>query len=369
MRRIFVFLCVVIAVGAFGDAREEVRNAELSFAKAFVDRDQAKFFSMVLDDASFLSAGGTLSGKQAVVERWSRFFAAPQAPFDWAPDRVAVNAAGTIGISAGPVFDPDGHHVGNFNSTWVKQADGTWKVLFDGPGGAAACIAEHAAPQSEGDITTPDGAKLHYRKIGEGRNTIIAPLDFILGNDFKQLADVATVITYDPRNRGRSSHLEEVNTLTIQQDVLDLETVRQHFNVDKIVPAGFSYFGIVAAMYAMDHPEHVSRVIQLGPAPMKSGTQYPKNYTNEDDEAAKHWHDVASAKYEGKSQHDVCVIEEQALFASLLGDPAHVSRTTSACALENEWPASLDRHFRHLWPTIMQLSIAPEQLAKVTMPV
>ena len=41
----------------------------------------------------------------------------------------------------------------------------------------------------------------------------------------------------------------------------------------------------------------------------------------------------------------------------------------SACALENEWPASLDRHFRHLFPTIMQLSIAPADISKITMPV
>jgi len=269
MRRFTLILfAFLIAFSAFADARDDVRNAELSFAKAFADRDQAKFFAHVLDDASFVSAGSTLSGKKAVVERWSRFFSGPQAPFSWAPDRVAVNAAGTIGLSAGPVFDPDGHHVGNFNSIWVKQADGTWKVLFDGPGSPAACLAETAAPASEGDITTPDGAKLHYRKIGEGGRTLIVPLGFILYDDFKQLADAGTIITYDPRDRGRSSRVEDVNTLTIQQDVADLETVRQHFNVDKFVPVGFSYLGLMVAMYTAQHPEHVSRVIQLGPVPM-----------------------------------------------------------------------------------------------------
>src|SRR5436190_21712163 len=84
---------------------DDVRNAELAFAKAFADRDQAKFFSFVLDDASFLGPGGTLGGKQAIIERWSRFFGTPQAPFSWAPDRVAVNAAGTTGLTAGGVFD------------------------------------------------------------------------------------------------------------------------------------------------------------------------------------------------------------------------------------------------------------------------
>jgi len=369
MRRLALILALFTAVSAIADARDDVRNAELSFAKAFADRDQAKFFSFVLDDASFLSAWNTLDGKKAIVERWSRFFATPQAPFSWAPDRVAVNAAGTIGISAGSVFDAGGNHLGNFNSTWVKQSDGTWKVLFDGPGSAAACIVENAAPVSEGDITTPDGAKLHYRKIGEGRTTLIIPLGFLIYDDFKQLADAGTIITYDPRDRGRSSRLEEVNTLTIQQDVQDLETVRQHFNADKVVPVGWSYFGIVVAMYAMDHPEHVARLIQLGPAPAKYGTKYAANLVNDNDEAVKRWHEINEQKHDGVSPHDLCVSQEKALDELLVGNPAHASRIKSACGLENEWPSSLDRHFRHLFPTIMKLTIAPADLAKVTMPV
>ena len=50
------------------------------------------------------------------------------------------------------MFDADGNHIGNFNSTWVKQQDGTWRVLFDGPGSAPAPIAENSLPLSEGDI-------------------------------------------------------------------------------------------------------------------------------------------------------------------------------------------------------------------------
>jgi len=303
MRRLTIIVLILAAVSALADARDDVRNAELAFAKAFADRDQAKFFSFVLDDASFLGPGGTLGGKQAIVERWSRFFGTPQAPFSWAPDRVAVNAAGTTGLTAGGVYDANGNHIGNFNSVWMKQADGTWKVLFDGPGSAPACL--DAVPASEGDITTPDGVKLHYRKIGEGRTTLIVPMGFMLYDDFKQLADVATIITYDLRDRGRSSHVEDVNTLTIQQDAADLETVRQHFNADKFVPVGFSYLGLMVAMYTAQHPEHVARVIQLGPVSMKPGAKYPKNLTNEDDEPVRHWHELNPKPDTTKPQHDL----------------------------------------------------------------
>jgi pimeloyl-ACP methyl ester carboxylesterase/ketosteroid isomerase-like protein len=364
------FLLAFSAFATFADdVRDDVRNAELSFAKAFADRDQAKFFAHVLDDASFVSPGGTLSGKKAVVERWSRFFAGPQAPFSWAPDRVAVNAAGTIGLSAGPVFDPNGVHVGYFNSVWVKQSDGAWKVLFDGPGSPAACLPESVPPITEGDITTPDGAKLHYKKIGDGGRTLIVPLGFILYDDFKQLADAATIITYDLRDRGRSSRVEDVNTLTIQQDVKDLETVRQHFNVDKFVPVGFSYLGLMVAMYTAEHPEHVTRVIQLGPVPMKYGTKYPQNLTNENDEPVQRWHELNAKKDTTTPQHELCLAQEKALQSLLVGNQAHASRIKSTCELENEWPASLDRHFRASFQSIMKVDFGPADLAKITMPV
>jgi ketosteroid isomerase-like protein len=118
-----------------------VRDAETAFAKAFADRDQAKFFAWVAEDANFLSPGRTLAGKTQVVEAWSRFFKDSAAPFSWKPERIAMNGAGDIGLSTGPVLDAAGKHVGNFSSIWQKQKDGSWKVIFDGPG-APVCPAE-----------------------------------------------------------------------------------------------------------------------------------------------------------------------------------------------------------------------------------
>src|SRR6059058_561339 len=84
---------------------DDVRHTEVAFAKAFADRDQAKFFSFVLDDASFLGGLRTLAGKKQIVERWSRFFGSPIAPFSWAPERVVVS--GNTGLSTGPVYGAD----------------------------------------------------------------------------------------------------------------------------------------------------------------------------------------------------------------------------------------------------------------------
>ena len=136
MRKIAVILAaLVVALPMFAsDPADEVRAAETAFAKAFADRDQAKFFTFVADDAHFLGAKRTMNNKAEVVEVWSNYLKDAKAPFSWKPERVFVNAKGDLGLSTGPVFDPEGKHVSNFISYWQKQADGTWKVLFDGPG-------------------------------------------------------------------------------------------------------------------------------------------------------------------------------------------------------------------------------------------
>jgi ketosteroid isomerase-like protein len=129
---LFLFALLVPLTAAAADPADEVRAAETAFAKAFADRDAAAFFAFVADDATFF--GGELKGKAAVQKAWSRFFEAKTAPFAWRPEHVAANAAGTIGYSIGPVLDPKGEPFATYSSVWVKQADGTWKVLFDGPG-------------------------------------------------------------------------------------------------------------------------------------------------------------------------------------------------------------------------------------------
>jgi len=261
MRRwsvVAAFIVVAFAAqSVMAGAPEDVRDAEIAFAKAFADRDEAKFFSFVLNDSTFFGAR-TLRGKQEVVERWSRFFKAPQAPFSWTPERVAVNAAGSIGLSSGPVVDPKGQLIGTYSSVWVKQPDGAWKILFDGPGSAAACLPENAAPVKEGDVALAGGGSVHYKVIGDGPAKVVVPGGLPLANDFKGLGDLATMYFYGTRKH------DEGDT-AIEADLADLEAVRQFFKLDKFVPLAYAKDSRIAATYASRHPEHVSRLIALSP--------------------------------------------------------------------------------------------------------
>ena len=55
--------------------------------------------------------------------------------------------SGTLGISTGPVYDPDGMRVGTYNSIWRREADGTWRVIFDNGCPPCDCGAA-AAPKA-----------------------------------------------------------------------------------------------------------------------------------------------------------------------------------------------------------------------------
>ena len=127
-----LLLLVSVSSASAVDRTDEVQATETAFAKAFAERDATKFFSYLADDAQFLGQRKIMHGKQEVIAVWSEFFKPALAPFRWQPERVITNAAGDLGFSSGPVFDQSGTQTGTFTSTWIRQTDGSWKILFDG---------------------------------------------------------------------------------------------------------------------------------------------------------------------------------------------------------------------------------------------
>lgn len=358
------------------DPADAVRQAEIGFARAFADRDAPKFFSYVADDATFMSGLATLRGKQKVIEGWSRLFQSPEPPFSWGPERVQVSGDGKLGLSWGPIYDKEGKLGGYYISTWRREPDGTWKVVFDGPGAAALYKAEDAPKVEEGFVTTEDSVRLYYRKTGTSPLTVIIPGDLFMFDDFRQLAEMATVITYDPRNRGRTTRSADVATWTIQQDVKDLETVRSHFKVEKFVPIGFSYLGKMVILYAREHPERVTRIVQIGPVEMTSDAQ--RSARRQIDFTAlgvppPDLQKMKEARERGdneKSTRDFCDVQWKVLRYMLVGNPARVNLVdTTFCQFENEWPVNFTPHITRILESMKAAPLAKADVANVTVPV
>ncbi|HEU4930163.1 MAG TPA: nuclear transport factor 2 family protein [Candidatus Krumholzibacteria bacterium] len=109
----------------------EVRAAEDAFAKTMADRDIKAFATFIADDAVFFGRERVTRGKQLTVDAWDDLFQAPAAPFSWKAESAYVLDSGDLAHSSGPVYSADGKQFGTFNSIWRRQADGTWKVVFD----------------------------------------------------------------------------------------------------------------------------------------------------------------------------------------------------------------------------------------------
>ena len=50
-----------------------------------------------------------------------------------------MNGAGTLALSTGPVSAPDGKVISHYYSTWRRDADGHWRVVFDNGYDACDC--------------------------------------------------------------------------------------------------------------------------------------------------------------------------------------------------------------------------------------
>ncbi len=122
----------MLAVAATNaELAEQVKQAEIGFAKTMADRDHTAFASFLAPDAVFMAGPRAQRGAPAVAKGWQRFFEGKDAPFSWAPETVVVLDSGSLALSTGPVLDASGKRIGTFNSIWRKEKSGKWKVVID----------------------------------------------------------------------------------------------------------------------------------------------------------------------------------------------------------------------------------------------
>jgi ketosteroid isomerase-like protein len=111
--------------------QQDLLAAERAFAKAMADRDHVAFGRFIAEEGVFFGQARVMRGRAEVVAGWHRYFEGPQAPFSWEPERGEVLDSGSLGMTSGPVRDPQGKRVGTFNTTWRLEPDGKWRVVFD----------------------------------------------------------------------------------------------------------------------------------------------------------------------------------------------------------------------------------------------
>jgi ketosteroid isomerase-like protein len=129
-------LAVVIMIGCAPLLRaqsegEGLGAVESAFAATMADRDLEAFVGFLDAETVFFSGPTELRGAEAVKKAWAPFFEGEAAPFSWRPEMASVLDSGSLGLTSGPVFDPEGNRIGTFNSIWRLNTDGVWKIVFD----------------------------------------------------------------------------------------------------------------------------------------------------------------------------------------------------------------------------------------------
>jgi proline iminopeptidase len=116
------------------------------------------------------------------------------------------------------------------------------------------------------------GVEIFERRVGAGHPTIVlhggpgAHHDYLLPG-FDALANRRTLIYYDQRGGGRSPVPREV-PVGWEEQVEDLEVLRQTWQLDQLCLAGYSWGGLLGLLYATRYPARVSRLALVSHAPV-----------------------------------------------------------------------------------------------------
>lgn len=132
-------------------------------------------------------------------------------------------------------------------------------------------------PLRERSLAADSGVRIFYRLVGAGADTLV----FIHGGpggnsaqihrDLPWLSVGHVAVYYDQRGGGQSSLPRDTARLTLDDHVRDLEALRRELGLRRMVLVANDWGSMVAARYAIAHPDQVSRMVFLSPLPPRMG--------------------------------------------------------------------------------------------------
>jgi pimeloyl-ACP methyl ester carboxylesterase len=114
-------------------------------------------------------------------------------------------------------------------------------------------------------FTASDGRKLTYRRMGTGPLLVCHPGG--PGFSSSYFADLAglweqfTLVMLNPRGTGGSDRPADSRAYQIEDYVSDVDELRRHLALDKMLLLGHSHGGVVAEAFAAEHPARVERLV------------------------------------------------------------------------------------------------------------
>jgi proline iminopeptidase len=142
---------------------------------------------------------------------------------------------------------------------------------------AASFVAApaHASRAENGNTFDGPGGKIYYEVIGSGNGTPLVLVNGGPGLDHSYLhtstawdllARNRRLIFYDQRGNGRSSPLKEGQSCTLADQIDDLDALRAHLGLEKMILLGSSWGRYLSMAYAARHAERVAGLILVDSA-------------------------------------------------------------------------------------------------------
>ncbi|WP_433263411.1 alpha/beta fold hydrolase [Actinosynnema sp. CS-041913] len=125
------------------------------------------------------------------------------------------------------------------------------------------------------DLLARDGTRLAYRVTGQGRPVVCLPGGPMLEpgylGDLGGLSGTRRLVLPDYRGTGRSQTPDDIASCRCDRLVDDVEALRQHLGLDRMVLLAHSGGADLATLYAARYPERIDSLVMVTPSTMAVG--------------------------------------------------------------------------------------------------
>jgi proline iminopeptidase len=133
-----------------------------------------------------------------------------------------------------------------------------------------AWLVSCSPPDVRMGMAPADSIKLSYRIVGKGKPLVVIHdgpgyEKSMLYKGFDDLSSQMRVIYYDQRGCGRSEPIAPTVSLSVEDNVRDLEDLRRYLRLRKMSLAAHGWGAVIALEYARAYPKHVESIILIAP--------------------------------------------------------------------------------------------------------
>jgi proline iminopeptidase len=189
-------------------------------------------------------------------------------------------------------------------------------------------------------------------------------------------------VFFDRSGRGRSDPIPADMPVRFESEFEDIDAIRAHLGLERFALMGWSYMGLVAGLYAADHPNTVERLLLVGAIAMRNlgASELPPELERERDEARRRQRErvdadelrrLEEAYASGKWTDGAAYCREHRRLSGprQFGRPEAMLRTKAdPCALSNEWPTNLTGLMQRIFSTFGDTFDLRDRVKNVTAP-